>query len=210
MLISAASSKLSNTVARYSDAISLFEARGLFFQQADLGADGGYSSRWVRVETKPIPFYFPNWPSRVAAARLHDLHHLATDYETDWPGEAEIAAWEIATGCARYHAAWILNFGGFGAGLVVAPKRLFRAFLRGRRAKTNLYKSGFDESRLNDITVGMLRDQLGLRATVSSASVTDLGLFLLWRIPSVLAWLLLPFATAILFCLIVGEKLWTT
>jgi len=56
----------------------------------------------------------------------------------------------------------------------------------------------------------MLRDQLGLRATVSSASVTDLGLFLLWCIPSVLAWLLLPFATAILFCLIVGEKLWTT
>jgi len=146
----------------------------------------------------------------VAAARLHDLHHLATDYETDWPGEAEIAAWEIATGCARYHAAWILNFGGFGAGLVVAPARLFHAFLRGRRAKTNLYKSGFDESRLNDITVGMLRDQLGLRATVSPASVTDLGLLLLWCIPSVLAWLLLPFATFIFFCLIVGEKFWST
>jgi hypothetical protein len=69
-------------------------------------------------------------------------------YETDLPGEAEIAAWEIASGCARYHAAWILNFGAFGAGLVVAPRRLFRAFLRGRHTKTNLYKSGFDESRL--------------------------------------------------------------
>lgn len=151
-------------------------------------------------------FYFPNWPSRVAAARLHDLHHLATDYETDWPGEAEIAAWEIASGCARYHAAWILNFGGFGAGLVVAPRRLFRAFLRGRRAKTNLYKIGFDESRLNDITVGMLRDQLGLRAALPSATTADVGLFLLWCIPSVLAWLPLPFLALILFWLTVRSK----
>jgi hypothetical protein len=197
---------LSNTVVRYRDGLSLFEARALFFRDAKLGPDGGYGDRWVRVETKPIPFYFPNWPSRVAAARLHDLHHLATDYETDWPGEAEIAAWEIASGCARYHAAWILNFGGFGAGLVVAPRRLFRAFLRGRRAKTNLYKSGFDESRLNDITVGMLRDQLGLRAALPSANTADVGLFFLWCIPSVLAWLPLPFLILILFWLIVRSK----
>jgi hypothetical protein len=172
---------LSNTVVRYPDGLSLLEARDLFFRDAKLGPDGGYGDRGVRVETKPIPFYFPNWPSRVAAARLHDLHHLATDYETDWPGEAEIAAWEIASGCARYHAAWILNFGGFGAGLVVAPRRLFRAFLRGRRAKTNLYKSGFDESRLNDITVGMLRDQLGLRAALPSANTRRR-----WAVPSLL------------------------
>jgi hypothetical protein len=92
------------------------------------------------------------------------LHHNAAEYETDWPGKAEIAAWELASGCARYPAAWVLNLGAFDAGLVVAPRRLFRAFLRGRRAKTNLYKSSFDESRLNDITVGMLRDQLELRA----------------------------------------------
>jgi hypothetical protein len=139
-------------MVRYPDSLSLLKARALFFRDAKLGPDGGYGDRWVRVETKPIPFYFPNWPSRVAAARLHDLHHIATDYETDWLGEAEIAAWEIASGCARYQAAWILNFGAFGAGLVVAPRRLFRAFLRGRHAKTNLYKSGFDESRLDDIT----------------------------------------------------------
>ena len=184
----------------------MLEARNLFFRDAKLGPDGGYRDRWVRVESKPIPFYFPNWPARVAAARLHDLHHIAAEYETDWPGEAEIAAWEIASGCSRYHAAWVLNFGGFGAGLVVAPRRLFRAFLRGRCAKTNLYKSGFDESRLNDITVGMLRDQLGLRAAFPSAGATDVGLFLLWCIPSVLAWLPLPFLTVIFFWLIMRAK----
>jgi hypothetical protein len=166
-------------MVRYPDDLSLLEARNSFFRDAKLGPDGGYRDRWVRVETTPIPFYFPNWPAGVAAARLHDLHHIAAEYETDWSGRAEIAAWEIASGYARYHAAWILNFGGCGAGLVVAPRRVFRPFLRGRRAKTNLYKSRFDESRLNDITVGMLRDQLGLRAAFPSAGATRC-----WAIPS--------------------------
>src|SRR2546430_11511449 len=89
-------------MAHYPDSLSLLNARALFFQDAKLGPNGGYADRWVRVESKPIPFYFPNLASRVAAARLHDLHHIAAEYETDWPGEAEIAAWEIAIGCARY------------------------------------------------------------------------------------------------------------
>jgi len=176
-------------MARYPDHLSLLVARSLFFRDAKLEPDGGYGNRWVRVETKPIPFYFPNWASRVGAARLHDLHHIATEYETDWPGEAEIAAWEIASGCADHRAAWFLNLGGFGAGLVVAPKRLFRAFLRGRCAKTNLYQSGFDELQLDRITVGMLRDQLGLGTTASALRVSDLVLFGFWCIPSIFAWL---------------------
>src|SRR5438552_3344172 len=206
ILISAPPSKLSNTMVRYPDGLSLLEARALFFRDAKLGPECGYRDRWVRIETKPIPFYFPNWPSRVEAARLHDLHHIVAGYETDWPGEGEIAAWEIASGCARYHAAWILNLGAFGAGLVIAPKRLFRAFLRGRYAKTNLYKTGFDESRLDEVTVGMLRDQLGLRVPVSPASATDMILFVLWCVPAILAWLSIPLLTVILFCLIVRTK----
>jgi len=193
-------------MAHYPDSLSLLNARALFFQDAKLGPNRSYGDRWVCVASKPIPFYFPNLPSRVAAARLHDLHHIAAEYETDWPGEAEIAAWEIASGCARYRAAWILNLGGFGAGLVVAPRRLFRAFLRGRRAKTNLYKTGFDESRLNEISVGTLRDQLGLRVPVSPASATDMILFVLWCVPAILAWLSIPLLTVILFWLIARAK----
>ncbi len=98
-----------------------------FFQRGNLGDDGGFSSRWVRVESKPFPFYFPNFCSRVAAARLHDLHHIAAEYETDWPGEAEISAWEIASGCAHYHAVWILDLGGWYAGIAVAPRRPIRS-----------------------------------------------------------------------------------
>jgi hypothetical protein len=113
--------------------MSLLEARALFFRRANLGHDGGYTDRWVRVESKPIPFYFPNTQARAAAARLHDLHHIAAEYQTDWPGEAEIAAWEIASGCAHHYWAWILNLGALTIGMALYPKRLFRAFVRGRR-----------------------------------------------------------------------------
>jgi hypothetical protein len=201
MLISAASSKLSNTVARYSDATSLLEARGLFFQQANLGADGGYNDRWVRVEAKPIPFYFPNTKARVAAARLHDLHHIAAEYETDWPGEAEIAAWEIASGCGRYYAAWLLNIGAFAVGLLLVPKRLVRAFVRGRYA-TNLYHQGLSEMDLRDVTVGMLRERLGLAATLPRPRWINILFFVLWCALA-LAW-----ATALPLLLIAIFFLW--
>jgi len=190
-------------MVRYADNLSLLAARDLFFENANLGPDGGYAARWVRVETKPVPFYFPNWPARVKAARLHDLHHIAAEYETDWTGEAEIAAWEIASGCGDYYAAWLLNFGGFGAGLVVGPRRLFRAFIRGRRAKTNLYHNGFDESRLNQITVGALRDQLGLRVQSFAARPRDVALFLWWCVPAILSWLPIPLLTLLLAWLVV-------
>src|SRR6266478_7650733 len=185
---------------------ALAQIRALFFRDAKLGPDGGYGNRLVGVETKPIPFYFPNWPSRVAAARLHDLHHIAAEYETDWRGEGESAAWEIASGCGGYDAAWLLNLGGFGAGLLVAPRRVFHAFLRGRRAKTNLYKSGIDESRLDQITVGMLRDELGLCVPVKSARSADLALIGLWSLPSLLAWLPLLLVMLAVLWLIVRAR----
>ena len=194
-------------VDHYPDEMSLQEARTLFFQHGNLGEDGGYSSRWVRVESKPFPFYFPNSRARVAAARLHDLHHIATEYETDWPGEAEISAWEIASGCASYHAAWILDLGGWYAGLAVAPRRLFRAFVRGRRAATNLYKTGFDESHLGDITVGMLREELGLRAHISPAGAADYGLFFVWSALALLTWAILPLLALMFLWLILQRTI---
>ena len=160
--------------------MSLLEARSLFFQRSKLGDDGGYSSRWVKVESKPFPFYFPNWPARVAAARVHDLHHIAADYATDWPGEIEIAAWEIAGGCGRYSAAWILDLATFNIALLVAPRRFFRAFARGRRAPTNLYSQPLAESQLAQTTVGRLREQLGVGSPTPALEAGDIGLGLFW------------------------------
>src|SRR3989440_8358980 len=129
---------MSGDVKSYPDAMTLEEARALFFARSGLGPDGGYSARWVRIEMNPFPVYFPNTASRVKSAKLHDLHHLALEYKTDWPGEVEIAGWEIASGCGRHPWAWLLNLGAFAVGMALFPRRLYRAFVRGRHA-ANLY-----------------------------------------------------------------------
>jgi hypothetical protein len=163
----------------YPDTMTLAEARSLFFTRSGLGEDGGYNARWVRVETKPIPVYFPNTACRVEAARLHDLHHVAMEYETDWAGEAEIAAWEIASGCGRHGWAWLLNLGAFTVGMALFPRRLYRAFMRGRRC-ANLYREGFPESELATKSVSWLRERCGIDRDDSKPSASDKLAFVLW------------------------------
>lgn len=150
----------------YPDSLTLAEARALFFARSGLGEDGGYNARWVRVEAKPFPVFFPNTACRVEAAKLHDLHHIAMEYETDWAGEAEIAAWEIASGCGRHGWAWLLNLGAFTVGTAMFPGRLYRAFIRGRHAK-NLYREGFPDAELPRKTVRWLRDFAGATKAVN-------------------------------------------
>ena len=164
---------------RYAGSMTLLEARALFFSRSGLGSDGGYGARWVRIETKPVPVYFPNTACRVEAAKLHDLHHIAMEYETDWPGEAEIAGWEIASGCGRHGWAWLLNLGAFAIGMVLFPKRLFRAFVRGRRA-ANLYREGFPESELSTKSVEWLRDKLGIGGADFPPRFSDRLAFAFW------------------------------
>ena len=70
--------------------------------------------------------------------RIHDLHHVVTGYQTDLRGEAEIGAWELASGCLRWPAATILNLFALAMGLVIAPHRMARAWSLGRHTQ-NLY-----------------------------------------------------------------------
>ncbi len=167
--------------------MTLADARAAFFAASNLGDEGGYNDRWVRVESKPFPVFFPNTACRVAAAKLHDLHHVATEYAVDWTGEAEIAAWEIAGGCGRHGCAWLLNLGAFTIGLVRSPKTLFRAFIRGRHVRTNLYRTGFAESALPRVTVGELRTQLGILDPFPAATCPDRLAFAAWAVVGV-AW----------------------
>jgi len=51
--------------------------------------------------------------------------------------------------------------GAVAMGSFLAPRRLWRAFMRGR-GSTNLYRLGFDDPWLDD-TVGALRERVGLR-----------------------------------------------
>ncbi len=166
----------------YDPASTLRDTRQEYFQRGGLG-DGGYNDRWVKLKAGPLTFGFPNTAARVRAVKLHDLHHVLAEYETTWTGEAEIAAWEIASGCGRHYPAWFLNFGAFAIGLLIAPRRLYRAFLRGRHTG-NLYDGEFAEALL-DRTVGDVRTQLALNVLQHAASPSDRLAFVGWSFLSI-------------------------
>ena len=155
-------------MTRYGDTLSVREARARYFRDNGFGEDGGYGAAWVKLQMGPLTLPLPNTPQRVRAVRFHDLHHVVTGYATDWTGEAEIAAWEIASGCADHHAAWLLNLWAMAIGLVIAPGRVWRAFVRGRRSR-NLYREPWSEALLEP-RVGELRARLGLDDAAAASS----------------------------------------
>jgi hypothetical protein len=151
------------------DAATLAEARDDYYRRNGFGADGGASQAWVDFKLGPIPMPFPNTAARRRAVRYHDLHHALTGYGTDILGEFEIGAWEVASGCADHWVAWQLNLAGMMAGLLVAPRRVLRAWRRGRQTR-NLYRLPYDEALLGR-RVGDVRHELGLDAPGTGALV---------------------------------------
>ena len=143
-------------LVQYPEELSLRDARRIYFEANGFGEDGGYGAKWVDFKLGKVPFPIPNSASRVRAVRFHDLHHVLTAYDTDTIGEFEISAWEIAAGCKTFAAAWALNLSGMVAGALVAPRRTFRAFVRGRRSRT-LYGEPFEP--LLEMTVREARER---------------------------------------------------
>lgn len=157
------------------DTITMREGRRRYFEANGFGETGGYNDPWVDFHLGPIPMPFRNTSARRNAVRYHDLHHILTGYDTDFVGELEIAGWEIGAGCKSFVAAWLLNLGGMAAGCVRAPRRVFAAFVRGRRQRT-LYGETFEP--LLDLSVGEARRRFGGDG-VARATVADVALFLL-------------------------------
>lgn len=164
------------------DTTSVRDARDQLFSKLEYQGSGGYSKRWFRLKVGSFWVPLPNLPSRIRAVQLHDLHHLATGYGTHWIGEAEIGAWELASGCRGYWTARFLDLSAFGLGLVLSPRRVFRAFVRGRHS-SNLYAGRFEESLLGE-TMGDLRHRLRLDTTTPGASFADKGAFVYWIVLS--------------------------
>lgn len=154
----------------YGDDWQVGEARGRYFEANGFG-DGGYDEGWVRLRIGPLPVAFPNTPGRKAAVPLHDLHHVATGYDTDLAGEGEIGAWEIASGCFHMRAAWVLNLLAAWPVLFYALPRVFRAFVRGRHSR-NLYDAPMHDALLT-LQVGELRARLGLDTAMPPATRAD-------------------------------------
>jgi hypothetical protein len=166
---------------RFEDHVLVRDARTEFFRLADLPGDGGYSAPYIHFRVSMFSFMLPNSAARKKAVPLHDLHHLATGYDTSWRGEAEIAAWELASGCSSYWAAWLLNLLAFPLGLLIAPVRTWRAFRQGRSCR-NLYHSDWDEKWL-DTSLGTLRAHLRTGANHRSLSAVDVLLFIVYAVP---------------------------
>ncbi len=159
-----ASPALASSEARwsYANSATLREARTQYFLRAGFD-EASYTDRVVVIRVLGLPLvFFPNTAQRVRSVRLHDLHHVLTGYPTTWAGEAEIGAWELASGCRDHWAAWVLNFYAAAIGLGVAPRRVARAFARGRRER-NLYDEEFSDALLDE-GVGAMRARLCIDA----------------------------------------------
>ncbi len=134
-------------------------ARARFFHDAGFSADGGYDDPWAEADFGLLRYRVPNGPRRADALRLHDLHHVATGYATDWRGESEISAWELASGGAKSTAyAWLIALWGLFVGVVLHPGPTLRAYARGRGSR-NLYGQRFDPRWLT-LSVDQLQSEL--------------------------------------------------
>lgn len=166
----------------YDAALTLREARGRYFAANGLG-EGGYEDKWVKFVVGPLRFAIPNTAERVRAVRYHDLHHVVTGYATDWTGEGQIGAWEIASGCRDMIAAWVLNLYAMWIGLWISPRAMWQAFARGRHSQ-NLYGDPWSEALL-DQSVGDTRRRLALESAAPRATVGDALGFASWSVAAV-------------------------
>lgn len=143
---------------------TMHSARARYYEVNGFGPDGGDSLDWVPLDIFGLTIKIPNTEGRRRAVRIHDLHHIVTGYQTDLVGESEIAAWELASGCLRWPAATVLNLFALGIGVALSPRRMVRAWARGRQTD-NLYREDGVEHLLPR-EVDEVRASLGLdRAT---------------------------------------------
>ena len=150
---------------------TLGAARAAYYEANHFGADGGDALAWVPVTVLGVTFKIPNTEGRRRAVRFHDVHHVLTGYQTDLRGEAEIGAWELASGCLRWPVAAVLNSFAVGVGLVLSPVRLARAWARGRHTR-NLYGEDGIEHLLGR-KVSEMQQALGLADTPPRTRLRD-------------------------------------
>ena len=113
--------------------------------------------------------------ARVAAARIHDLHHVATGFGTDFAGEGEISAWELRRGLrglGLYVGAIVISVAALG--LFVAPRRTLRAWIASGEGHHNLFAREIaDYDGMLNMNIAQLREQLHIP---SGGIATERGL----------------------------------
>lgn len=93
---------------------------------------------------------------------MHDLHHVATGYDSSLLGEAEISVFELRAGWGT-PLIFFLCCGSILVGLCVSPKRMWRAWKKSRGARS-LYGTKTPYESLLAMNVGELQKLIWLEA----------------------------------------------
>jgi hypothetical protein len=165
----------------FRDDLPLAEARRRYFAQYGFD-EAEYQVRSVRVKLGAMRVELPNVEARKRALPYHDIHHVLTAYapsdpsarigSAGWHGEAELAAWEFGVGlsAARYWEVWLVNAYAVFIGLLVCPRKVFRAYLRGCASST-LYGRPLTPALMNE-RLEVIRARLGLKDPAALPTLT--------------------------------------
>ena len=145
-------------------ATTIEEALGKYLVAQNVATQGEsweeiYAHWWFYVSIRGVKLpFFP----RVGFRRglpAHDTHHMLNGYATNWVGECETAAWELASGgCGLHLMFWIDRLFFIALAMLSAPNRTIRAWRRGR-GQRNLYRLQPDE--LLSMSVADVRRYVG-------------------------------------------------
>lgn len=141
------------------------EALNQYFAASGILAPGCTRSDWypghfVYLDVGPAKVPLLPILRRSGPVVSHDLHHMLTGCAPDWPGEVELAGWELASGgCGWHFLYWLDRVLVFALGLVTAPRALW-AGLRAGRGRRNLYRADREEVLHTDVE--RVRARLGL------------------------------------------------
>jgi hypothetical protein len=135
--------------------MTLKEELAAFYRRCGFSDTADRQACTVPVYTGCLLVPLPNIETRHVYLRYHDLHHVATGYSTGRIGEGEVSAWELGTG-SMFNSPLLgtMNLIALSTGLVLEPKRMWRAFRRGCGSR-NLYpqamRAKIDEEHWADL-----------------------------------------------------------
>jgi hypothetical protein len=135
--------------------MTLQDELAAFYKRSGFGEIVGARPLTVRVYTGCMLVPLPNIDTRRRFLKYHDLHHLVTGYSVGRIGEGEVSAWELGSGSAFVSPTLgAMNLIALSTGLVLEPRRMWRAFRRGCTSR-NLYpaatRATLDAGRWPDV-----------------------------------------------------------
>ena len=142
--------------------ITVGQALTQFYADHDFGEEGGINDAFAYAKLGPINIPIPNTAARKEVIWLHDLHHLLNGYDTTWPGEGQVSAWELAAGgFGTKIYIWLLVLLAGSVGVLLFPASTFRAFVRGTYCQS-IVSLGLPRDQLKLLPVNELKQRVGI------------------------------------------------